>query len=112
MLVDQNGAEICETVEILEYSKVQCLTKLNQEIPETQMSIKVGGKSYPCAAIDSNKCLYKQLESAANMPKVTGLELSETTIVYQGTSFFTEGYQANAEFMDIKADTVTIDSEA
>jgi hypothetical protein len=45
------------------------------------------------------------------MPKVTGLELSETTIVYQGTSFFTEGYQANAEFMDIKADTVTIDSE-
>jgi hypothetical protein len=59
MLVDQNGADICETVEILEYSKIQCLTKLNQEIPETQISIKVGGNSYPCAAIDSNKCLYK-----------------------------------------------------
>jgi hypothetical protein len=41
-LVDSNGASICESLEVVAYSKIECLTGVNTEIAETQISVKVG----------------------------------------------------------------------
>jgi hypothetical protein len=59
-LVDKDGKSICQTLKIVAYSKVECLTKAeNLSKDALAISVKVGKTKYECAVTDKTKCAYK-----------------------------------------------------
>lgn len=57
-VLNSAGVSICQKVTILEYGKVECLTK-DIEIDKAALKIKVGSDTQQCGNSDTTKCEYQ-----------------------------------------------------
>jgi len=59
-LVDSAGDSICDSLEIVAYSQIECRT-VATAMADGPISIKQGGTTTACENSDSSVCMYKQL---------------------------------------------------
>jgi hypothetical protein len=114
-LILPDGTSMCkeDTLKVVAYSKVQCMTRMDTfGVEPLAISVKHGENTYACAnESDATMCNYKQNnEGEVKYPVIDSVEITGTTMVFTGEFFYTLGYSAQASFKDIPATTVTIDS--
>ena len=116
-LVDNsNGADLCESVVVYNYSNIACTTKPGVVTNGTL----IGAKSFESNSIQAcndtatngTACLYEAL-TTGTFPTVTSISNTVSgQIVFTGTNFFTaaQNYTASASYGGALADSVTVDS--
>jgi hypothetical protein len=103
---DASDNEICESIRVETYGKVQCDTK-PVEIAAAAIKVFQDEDEINCDANDANACQFEQ--KSEGMPDVSSVVKAGSTIVFTGTDFITTGF-ANASFAGVAADSVVVDS--
>jgi len=96
------GGSICQTVKVVSYGVVECLTIAGEIAADTELFIYQDGSYYACESTDTTVCNYEQLADAG-FPAVTMTTTgSSSSIVFTGTDFdFSADYSAIATFAGI-----------
>jgi hypothetical protein len=109
-IVDADGDSICETLTVISYGVIECMTKTEEIAADTQLSIVQDDETYACVSTDTTVCNYEQLTDAG-FPAVASTAVDGNTIVFTGTDFdFSSEYSPLASFAGIQADSVVVDS--
>jgi len=58
-IVDAAGDSICQTVTVVSYGVVECLTITSEIAADTQLSITQDGVTYACVSTDTTVCYYE-----------------------------------------------------
>lgn len=102
------STELCSSITIVDYGKIQCVTKAVAINSATAVTVKLGSTSYQCVNSDTTQCQYS---TSASMPAVSAASIvSGQYISLTGTNFFTSGYTAKVRYAGVYADSVSIDS--
>jgi hypothetical protein len=100
-IVDADGDSICETLTVISYGVIECMTKTEEIAADTQLSIVQDDETYACVSTDTTVCNYEQLTDAG-FPAVASTAVDGNTIVFTGTDFdFSSEYSPLASFAGI-----------
>lgn len=85
-IVDADGDSVCQTVTVVDYGVVECLTITGAIAASTQLSVTQDDVTYECMSTDTAVCAYEQLDDGG-YPAVSSTAISGNTIVFTGTGF-------------------------
>lgn len=81
---------------------------LAQTVAETTLSLEVNGSTYTCLGTGAD-CSYS---TSSSMPVVTSIALQDShTLVFTGVGFEYGSFPAQVSFLDVLADSVSVESD-
>ena len=94
-LIDStNGQSICETSKMLAYNQLECVTKAQEILTSTILSVKdtISNTVFTCGSANTQDCAYQTLSNAASPIQTSAVKTDATTLTITGSNLQITNY--------------------